>query len=277
MSETPHNLLTCCQTKSGQLECTICLSKLYSTHHERENFQAKWPYFLDSDPCNQDIYKLEDDHLFYLSEQLIPSKTDNRPPLLLVFGNPAPRSVQSRMFFSFEGNGKEHRFWKEILKPSGILDLSFNSNQSVEALNNQRRDCLLRLEYDSPFRIGLCVFISMPSAPGGKWGGVAGIQKLIGAKALRRLEAAERDKILECVKKFLIPDGAVITFQKNAWNRLSSHEDPPYSIGLAKAGKLKGKLKDNPDIPMFGIPPTRLIGPCRDVLHQVLLGFRGHL
>ena len=38
--------------------------------------------------------------------QLIPAKTDKRPPLLLVLGNPATHSVESGMFFSFEGNKK---------------------------------------------------------------------------------------------------------------------------------------------------------------------------
>lgn len=32
---------------------------------------------------------------------------------------------------------------------------------------------LYKLDYEGSFRIGLCVFISMPSAPGGKWGALA--------------------------------------------------------------------------------------------------------
>jgi hypothetical protein len=26
------------------------------------------------------------------------------------------------MFFSFEADGREHRFWKDILKPAGFLE-----------------------------------------------------------------------------------------------------------------------------------------------------------
>ena len=47
----------------------------------------------------------------------------------------------------------------------------------------------------------------MPSAAEGKWGGVAGIQKLLGAKAFRKLERAEQDRVLEYVKNFVNSNG----------------------------------------------------------------------
>ena len=263
-------MLICEKQNDWQIKCSISLAELFPTANEKKRFKAKWKDFIKSDPDNKAIYNLNDDYLSYKSEQLVPSKKDKRPPLLLVLGNPATHSVNSGMFFSFEGDGKEHRFWKRILKPSGILDLSFDTKQSVGELNKQRRASLLNLEYDSPFRIGLCVFVSMPSAPGGKWGGIAGVKKLIGIRALRRLEKAETERVLECAKKFVNPKGAVVTFQRNAWNALCSEDDQSYSIDLAKAGKLKDKLKNNPSIPLFGVPPTRLSGPCSKVLEKLL-------
>jgi len=256
-----NNLLTWKKTKGCTIDCEIDLRVLFEGKDERERFDGKWKEFIASDHDNKKVFRKRNNN--------------KRPPLFLVFGNPATHSVEKGMFFSSKSKGKENRFWKLILNSTDLLDLPFDARQSVEKLNAQRRQSLFNLKYESPFRISLGVFISIPSAPSGKWGGVIGIQKLIGTKALRRLEAAERDRVMECSRKFLTPNGAVITFQKNAWNGLRSNEDPQYSIDLAKAGKLKGKLKDNPDIPIFGIPPTRLIGPCRDVLHQVLLGFRG--
>lgn len=266
--EKQKRILTHRLHKPMQLNCSIDLNKLLPTDNERKKFEGKIKAFISSDPSNEEIYDLKDDKLSYKSEQLIPSKKDQRPPLLLVFGNPASHSVKSGMFFSFKGNGKENSFWKHILRPSCILDLSFDQTKSIEELNKQRREFLLNLNYDSPFRIGLCVFISMPSAPGGKWGGIAGVQKLIGVRALRRLEQAETERVLGCVKEFGNPKGTVVTFQKNAWNALCSDKDHSYSIDLAKSGKLRGKLKNNPDIPLFGVPPTRLVGPCRQVLQQ---------
>lgn len=167
------------------------------------------------------------------------------------------------LFFAFKEDGKENRFWKHILKPSGILSLPFDSKHTAKKLNGQRRNQLLNLDYDSPYRIGLCVFVSMPSAPGGKWGGVAGVQRLIGIRAMRRLEKAETERVIGCAKAFVRGHGAVVSFQKNAWNALRSNEDAPYKIELAGSGKLAGTIKGDLDISLLGVPPTRLAGPCR--------------
>jgi len=188
------------------------------------------------------------------------------------------------MFFSFEGNKKEHRFWNRILQTAGVLDLPYDENLSIAKLNEQRRNQLLNLRYDSPFRIGLCVFISMPSAasdkwsgvtgvqsaPSGPWSGIAGVQKLIGAKAMRELEKEETLRIIECAKKFLSPNGVAVAFQKNAWNALRSDKDPEYKLTLAKEGKLKGRLKEMTNVPLIGVPPTRLSGPCSEILRKLL-------
>lgn len=264
-------LLTYKPPNPVRMDFAVNLNALLPTPSERKNFDRKWKSFLASDDANRSIYQKKGNSLTYQSEHLIPSRKDSRPGLLLVFGNPASHSVQSGMFFAFKDNGKENRFWKSILKPSGILELPFDPSFSTDALNMERRDRILNLDYDSPFRIGLCVIISMPSAPGGEYGGVAGIQKLIGAKAMKRLEAAERKRVVECSRDFLSENGIVVSFQKNAWNTLRSDEDPPYEINLAKAGKLMGKMKNRLDIPLFGVPPTRIIGPCRDVLKDVLI------
>ena len=191
-------LLTYHSPCSVRMDCAIDLNALFNTAIERKNFDRKWKSFIESDDANKDIYQKKGNRILYQSEQLIPLRKDSRPGLLLVFGNPASHSVKSGMFFAFKKGGKENRFWKSILKPAGIVDLPFDPALSTEALNKQRRDQLLNLDYDGHFRIGLCVIISMPSAPGGKWGGVAGIQKLIGAKAMKRLEEAEMERVLEC-------------------------------------------------------------------------------
>jgi len=265
------SLLTYEIEDSVKLYCEIDLNKLLPTQSERRRFEDKWEFFLNSDKANEEIFELRSHTLCYESEQLIPSKKDKRPPLLLVLGNPASHSVKEGMFFSFEGDRKEHRFWKNILKPAGVLNMSFNSNLSVKVLNKQRKEQLIDLEYKSPFRIGLCVFISIPSAPGGKWGGIAGIQKLIGIKALRMLEIEETRRIQACAEKFIGQNGKVVVFQKNAWNALCSDGDPKYRIDLAKKGLLNGNLENPTGIEILGVPPTRLIGPCRRVLGQLLV------
>jgi len=264
------NLYTYHQVDSVKLECSINLDKLFLTERERSKFDKNWKAFLDSDSNNKKIFRLDNNRLTYSSEQLIPAKVDNRPPLLLVLGNPASHSIEAGMFFSFEKDRKEHRFWKDILKPAGILNLNYDNNLSVEDLNNSRKKQLLRLNHNSPFRIGLCVFISMPSASSGSWSGIAGVQKLIGAKAMRRLEIEESKRVLACANNFLINQGAAVAFQKNAWNSLKSDDDPEYSVNLAREGMLKGRLNGMPHIPLIGVPPTRLSGPCNKILRKCL-------
>jgi hypothetical protein len=150
------SILSYKQDDSVKLLCEIDLKKLLSDPEQRKRFNSKWNDFKESDTHNNKIFELEGDVLKYESEQLIPSKSDDRPPLLLILGNPASHSVKEGMFFSFEGNKKEHRFWKDILAKAGVLELSYDENLSVEELNEHRKNQLLNLDYNSPFQIGLC-------------------------------------------------------------------------------------------------------------------------
>jgi len=209
-----NNLLTWKKAKGCTIDCEIDLDVMFEGKDERERFDGKWKEFIASDPDNKKVFRKRSNKLIYTSEQLIPTKKDERPPLFLIFGNPATHSVEKGMFFSSKSKGKGNRFWKLILNSAGVLNLPFDPRQSVEKLNAQRRQSLFNLKYDSPFRISLVVFISIPSAPSGKWGGVTGIQKLIGTKALRRLEAAERDRVMECSKKFLTPNSKYVVEAK---------------------------------------------------------------
>lgn len=271
------SLLSYHQKDTVRLLCEIDLKKLLPAPKERDRFNKNWKIFLKSSKLNKKIFKRIGDRIEYQSEQLIPTKVDNRPPLLLILGNPASHSVKAGMFFALEKNKKEHRFWKNILKPAGVLELKQSTNNgSVEELNESRKKQLLELKYESPFRIGLCVYISMPSVSDGPWSGIAGVQKLIGAKAMERLEKEERKRVLECAKKFLSPNGIAVAFQKNAWNGLKSDENISYNIEDARRGELIGTLKGMPNIPLLGVPPTRLSGPCSRVLRR-LLEEQGHL
>ena len=269
----PGSILSYQQKAPVKLLCEIDLKKLLPAPKERDRFDKNWNGFLESDQCNKEIFELKGDRLKYESEHLIPLKSNDRPPLLLVLGNPASHSVKAGMFFASEQNKKKHRFWKDILGKSGVLELSYDDKLPVETLNELRKKQLLDLNYNSPFRIGLCVYISIPSTSDGKspWSGVAGVKKLIGANAMKKLEDEESLRIIECAKNFLTPKGVVVTFQKNAWNGLKTDGDVSYSIEDAKKRKLVGTLKDMPNIPLLGVPPTRLSGPCSRVLHQLLI------
>jgi hypothetical protein len=76
-------------------------------------------------------------------------------------------------------DGSENRFWKNLLWEAGVMRFGSAHGLSEEEQNSTRTKEVLSLEYESPFRIGLCVYISMPSPAGGPWSGVAGIRKLL--------------------------------------------------------------------------------------------------
>jgi len=104
-------LLTCRQTNSIKLKCEIDLDLLFETSRERERFEQRWNEFLGSNPHNPEIFEKTGNRLHYSSEQLIPKKQDDRPPLLLVLGNPASQSVANGMFFSFSERKQFHAFF----------------------------------------------------------------------------------------------------------------------------------------------------------------------
>jgi hypothetical protein len=264
-----QRILTFEEKSRGRLECRVDLSALYQSKTELAEFKRRYSEFLFCDKYTGSVYELRRNKLIYRSEQLIPSKTNKKPPLLLIFGNPASHSVVAGCFFAYK-DGRENRFWKSLLCEAGVVRLASDNRLSEEQQNSTRTKQVLSLEYDSPFRIGLCVYISMPSAAGGPWSGVASIRKLFGAEALKQLEAGEAGRILDLAKRFLSERGIAVTFQKNAWEGLRSENDPPYSIGNAREGKLRGSLRGMPHVRLLGVPPTRLIGPARDVLRRIL-------
>ena len=256
-------MLICRDLCPGIQECELNLAALYPSEHDRTRFERKWVEFLPSDPDNARIFtRTDNDTLTYLTESLIPTLQDDRPPLLLLLGNPASHSVASCMAFAFEGEGREHRFWR-VLRKTGILDFNLNDEmcqQDRECLNQEMKKRVFSLKYDSPFRIGIAVYFSMPSAASApKWSGVAGLQRLLGSKALREIALAEQERIALMLQSFMPGRGSIVAFQKNAYERLRGVEDPVYAIAKAKEGQLTGHCKFNTSIRLIGCPPTRML------------------
>jgi hypothetical protein len=264
-----RELLSCIEKSPGHLECTLDLSGLYPSRDEFVKFKNRYDKFLNSDRETRAMYKLRDKKLIYQSEQIIPSKRDTRPHLLLVFGNPASHSVKAGCFFAFK-DGKENPFWKSLLSHAGILDIGPENEIGDAGANRCRLNKVLTGDYRSPFGLGLCVFFSMPSRAGGDWSGVAGIRRLLGNKAWGRVGEVERDRVINIARKFIKGDGVVVTFQRDAWEGLRSKKDPPYAVIKAREGKLKGSMHGMEGIHLMGVPPTRLLGPSREILRRTL-------
>lgn len=252
-------------TTFGIQECKLDLSGLYPTINERLAFDTRFNDFIKSDSANQQIFTLQGDTLKYYSEVFISDRVDNRPPLLLLLGNPASHSVAAGMCFAFEKSGREHRFWR-ILEETGILTFLKQPSISTDPveMNESKRNALLELKYLSPFRIGIAVFYSLPSsASDRRWSGVSGVKKLFRAKAFDRISLQEEKRIGILISKFMGPTGGIISFQKDAYNRVRSENTPAYSLDLAMRGLLRGEHKSGQQLFLAGSPPTRRMQTTR--------------
>ena len=236
------------------------LGRLYPEARDRAAFEDKWPRFLSSDPLLREVvWRTGTDRLCFLTESLLPAATDDRPPALLVVGNPAPHSVLNRLPFSFEANHREHRFWS-ALGEAGFLNFGANQIGTMSERNQERKEAMYALRYRSPFRLGIAVYFSMPSpAVAPPWAGVAGIRKLFGGMALRIIAHAEEERLAQVIREFNAGTGAVIAFQKDAYDGIRSPADAPYSVRTALHSILEGTCKFDARIPLVCAPPTRLM------------------
>jgi len=248
-------------TTFGSQKCELNLLELYPNKDKRLDFQKRFDSFIESGTSNPWIFCLRDNILRYKSEVFVSDKCDDRPPLLLLLGNPASHSVEAGMCFAYEKGGGEHRYWK-ILNDTGILTFVDQSplSENYHITNEMKRNALSELNYLSPFRIGIAVFYSLPtSASDPKWSGVNGVKRLLGAKAFETISIEEERRIDGLISKFLGDQGGIIAFQKDAYNRLRSEDTPAYSIDLSNQGLLMGKYKRSKNILLAGSPSTRLI------------------
>jgi len=249
----------CCLTLTEDVEpgiqrMLLNTKELYPYSEKHCQFEDRLREFLKVDTSSE-IIEYDDGLLSYLTESVIPTKQDSRPPLLLLFGNPAPDSIRYKCFFASEKGRREHRFWP-ILDKAGIISFK-NTNENI---NTFRTKALFNLEYKSPFRIGLAVFYSMPSpASDRKWSGVAGLSKLFGARAFKDITSCENKRVESIIQEFISTDTgcAVIAFQKDAY--LGIKNDNSQESMVAEEGKwcvVEARCSAC-GVRLFRMPPTR--------------------
>jgi hypothetical protein len=259
------------ETTPGIHRYGLNLQTLYRDRADRRRFEHRWCDFAASDPDHADLFRRDDDMLIYPTESFLTRNVDTRPSVLLVLGNPASQSVRAGMCFAFErGSQYEHRFWR-ALRSTGWL--SFNEPCLVEpdvaARNAQRRDQLLSGRYQSPFRLGIDVFFTFPSpASTPRWSGVSGLKTLFGSHAFRLIATAERERLAQTIARFMMTPGAVVAFQRDAYEGLRANAAPPYAAPIARDGLLASPSTAGHPVPLFGAPPTRLAHTR--AFHQVL-------
>jgi hypothetical protein len=266
-------LILCKDSSLGMDECTLDLGELGLNAVERERFEKRWPAFLESDAAHPKIYRREGENCIVCkSETFVPTKSDDRLPLLFLLGNPASHSVLSGMCFSFEGSQREHRFWR-AMRESGILSFESDSLTATRdwMLGNEiRKKDLFELNYSSPFRIGIAVYFSMPSgASSPAWSGVAGLRRLFGKRVLELIALEEQKRIAIIANEFLSREkGIIVAFQRDAYEGIRSEDSLEYILERAKDFRLVGQYRKDPGLTVIGVPPTRFLSSRRS--RQVL-------
>jgi hypothetical protein len=163
------------------------------------------------------------------------------------------------MFFSYERNWKEHRFWK-VLAESGI----FRLDEQIDDKNERtglRKKKLFEVNYDSPFQIYLDVFCSMPSSATGKWSGVVGLQRLFGTEAFEEITRSEKQRVESLVMRNVAPNGLILAFQRDAYLQTKLENSPDYGIARKQAmeGSTQARCQFDNRIKLYCMAPTRLM------------------
>jgi len=225
----------------------------------RDSFEAKWDGFLRSDQAYQGVIWREGNKLSYLSQAVLPWHQYDKLPLLLVFGNPAPYSIQQKTPFAFEGKGREHRLWR-ALQGSGLIRFDDGLGRPAQPINLARKEQLLARAYASPYTVGFIQYFSMPTTPSAPpWTGINGLFRLFGTAAMKKIECFELSRISMQVSRFMAHGGILLAFQKDAFNGLRDQASvPAYSYAHLAQGILAGRSRFGSDCPLIGAPPTRM-------------------
>jgi hypothetical protein len=86
----------------GIEEFSLNIALLYPAKADLMKFDLRWESFYEANGKYKNIFVRKRNTVTYQSENLIPTKLDQRSPVLFVFGNPASQSVVYRMCFAFE-------------------------------------------------------------------------------------------------------------------------------------------------------------------------------
>ena len=240
----------------------LSLGELYPDSEARARFEARWEEFARSTADQRELFSRDAEAIVYRTESFLPLEHDGRAPLLLVLGNPASHSVRAGMCFAFEkGHASEHRFWRALAAANWLTfhEAASGPDENVEARNTRRRADLLAGRYESPFLVGIEVFFTFPSpASAPAWAGVLGLEKLFGRRGMRLLADAERKRLAATISDYVTGQGAVVAFQRDAYEDLRDHAAPAYTLADAREGRLRSSSAAGCPVQLFGAPPTRM-------------------
>ncbi|MGH3831600.1 MAG: hypothetical protein ACRDRS_14335 [Pseudonocardiaceae bacterium] len=237
--------------------CELALGTLFACDFERQAFMARLCDFVTADDSLAGIVDVRGTVLSYVSESFVPPQLDlAKPSLFFVVGNPAPNSVALRAMYAHEGSGqkRQHRFWK-VLHSTGVLRFSEHESDAYQPHEKMRR--LYSGNYESPFNVHIIPFFSLPSPPGGIWGGVAGLRRLFGKK-FQDVLSAELAAVRGLIDTITEPGDCLLVLQKDAYMALKHLDAPAYDASLLSRAAIVSEYTPGA-VDLICLPPTRLL------------------
>ena len=153
-----------------------------------------------------------------------------------------------------DGEGRQHRFWK-VVRSTGVLRFSQPRTDRLSARSKMQR--LYAECYRSPFNVHIVPFFSLPSPPGGPWGGVTGLRRLFG-KTFHRVLSAELAAVRGLIDASIKPGDCVLVLQKDAYTALKPPDAPAYDVSLLRRAAIVGDYTQG-SVELICLPPTRLL------------------
>lgn len=236
-------------------ECTLMLGSIFANSMEREAFATRFADFSAADRYLAQITDLGSAILRYASESFVPPEPAlGKPNLFFVVGNPAPESVGRGAMYAYEGSGaRQHRFWK-VLHSTGILRFSERDPDTHSPEEKMQR--LFIGDYASPFNVHIIPFFSLPSPPGGNWGGVVGLKRLFG-RGFAQVVSAEHEAVRQLIEMRARDGDCVLVLQKDAYLAMKPVNAPDYDVLTLRTTPLVSHY-GQPGVKLMCIPPTRL-------------------
>jgi len=185
-----------------------------------------------------------DRSITFSSERLIPTRSTNRPRVLLLFSNPHPYSIHQGMFLSPNTRGRENLFWP-VMEDAGWLPIP-----KVNRTPKKLADICLEAKYPGPFELIFYCYYAFPTDfP-------EDIRKIFGKEYFRQvIETEALDEFRNLVQETNVE--AVVTFNKEIFNLVSKVRIEHYVDRLLEGELIQNQINGiDQHVPIFLTFPT---------------------
>jgi len=226
---------------------SINFSKTYSLREEYENIKARANSALDKYlRWYPELISFNDldKSVTFSTERLIPTVSQNRTRVMLLFSNPHPYSIYQGMFLSRNTKGQENLFWP-VMENASWLPIA-KENRTPKQLVH----ICLQAEYRRPFELIFYCYYAFPTDY------PKDIQRIFGREYFSKfIELEAIDEFRKIVQEE--PVEAVVTFNKEIFNLVSKDSVEHYVERLMEGELIQSQIKDiDRYIPVFLTFPT---------------------